>query len=228
MKIKWFGHSAFGLTSESGKIVLTDPYEPNGYNGAVGCKPITANADTVTISHNHPDHNYTKELTGNPKIITQKEACEIAGIRITGIPTFHDRKQGQERGDNIIFVYEIDGLRIAHCGDLGHLLSDKDIMALGSPPDRTVVLAGIDIILIPIGGNFTIDAAQAINIIEKIKPKIVIPMHYKTEVLDFPIAKVDEFLKGKKNVKRASASDVSVTKETLPPETEIWVLPYAK
>ena len=216
MKIKWFGHSAFGLTSESGKIVLTDPYEPNGYNGAVRYKPITVNADAVTISHNHPDHNYTRELTGNPKIVTQKEACEIAGIRITGIPTFHDSQQGKKRGGNIIFVYEIDDLRIAHCGDLGHILSDKETASLGR----------IDIVLIPIGGNFTIDAAQATDIIEKIKPKIAIPMHYKTEVLDFPISGVDELLNGKNNIKRASTSEVSITIKTLPTETEIWILPY--
>ena len=241
MKIKWFGHSAFGLTSESGQVVLTDPYEPGGYNGAVGYKPISITPDIVTVSHSHADHNYIKALpgstnpdgfserdpegtaysepgTGKPTIIDKKGNYEIAGIKITGIPVYHDTKQGQERGNNIIFVYEIDGLRIAHCGDLGHLLSDKDIAALGR----------IDIILIPVGGYFTIDAAQATEVMQKIKPKIVIPMHYKTEVLDFPIAKVDEFLKGKKNVKRASASEVSVTRETLPSETEVWILPYAK
>lgn len=215
MKIKWFGHSAFGFTSSSDKTVLTDPYEPGGYNGAVGYKPISINPDIVTVSHSHPDHNYTKPFPGST-IISKKDSCEIAGIKITGIPAYHDAKQGRERGNNIIFAYEIDGLRIAHCGDLGHTLSDKDIAALGR----------IDILFIPIGGHFTIDAAQATAVVEKVKPKIVIPMHYKTEALDFPIAGVDEFLKDKNNIKRISASEVSITRKTLPSEIEMWVLSY--
>jgi len=215
VKLKWFGHSSFGLTSASGKTLLTDPYEPGGYNGAVGYKPISINPDIVTVSHSHPDHNYTKPFPDST-IISKKDSYEIAGIKITGIPVYHDAKQGKERGNNIIFAYEIDGLRIAHCGDLGHTLSDKDIAALGR----------IDILFIPIGGHFTINAAQATAVVEKVKPKIVIPMHYKTGVLDFPITGIDEFLRGKNNIKRVSASEVSLTKETLPPETEIWVLQY--
>ena len=109
-------------------------------------------------------------------------------------------------------------MRIAPCGDLGHTLSDKDIAALGA----------LDVLLIPVGGHFTIDAAQATAVVEKVEPGIVIPMHYKTEVLDFPIAGVDEFLKDKKNIKRILISDVSITQETIPSETEIWVLPYIK
>ena len=218
MKLKWFGHSSFGLTSKSGKTVLTDPYESGGYNGAIGYKPISINADTVTISHNHPDHNYTKTLSGNPIIIDKKGNYEIADIKITGITAFHDCRQGKERGNNIIFIYEINNLRIAHYGDLGHMLPDKETTSLGR----------IDIILIPVGGHFTIDASQATDIIEKIKPRIVFPMHYKTAVLDFPISGVDEFLKGKNNIKRVLTSEVSIATETLPSKTEIWILPYEK
>lgn len=217
MKIKWFGHSAFGLTSVSGTAIITDPYESGGYNGAVGYKPIAAGADAVTISHNHADHNYIKALPGKPTIIDKKGNYEIAGIKITGIPVYHDARQGRDRGDNIVFIYEIDGLRIAHCGDIGHILAETDVEALGA----------IDILLIPTGGHFTIDARQATDVISSTNPKIVIPMHYKTEALDFPIAGVDEFLQGKNNIKKFSTPEVSVTPETLPPETEIWILPYA-
>ncbi|MDI6732862.1 MAG: MBL fold metallo-hydrolase [Planctomycetota bacterium] len=221
MKIKWFGHSAFAITSESGKTLVSDPYEPGAYNGAVGYPPITIKPDIVTISHSHADHNYTKTLSGSPKIITRTGSYEVAGIKITGIPVYHDTKQGRERGDNIIFVYEIDGLRIAHLGDLGHTLSKSQLDALGK----------IDILLLPVGGYFTIDAAQSTQIWENIKPQITIPMHYKTEVLDLPIANVDEFLTGKKGVKdltSAGGSEVSITRDTLPSDIEIWVLPYIR
>jgi len=97
MKIKWFGHSSFGFISESGKTILADPYEAGGYNGAIGYKPITITADAITVSHKHADHNYTKTLTGTPTIIDKKGNYEVAGIKITGIPTHHDNKQGKER-----------------------------------------------------------------------------------------------------------------------------------
>lgn len=218
MKIKWFGHSAFVINSQTGKIFITDPYEAGGYNGAIGYVPINITADIVTISHDHAYHNYTRTIQGNPKIINQKGDYEVGGIKIKGIPVYHDTKQGKERGNNIIFIYEVDGLKIAHLGDLGHTLSKKEID----------VLSNVDILLIPVGGYFTIDAAQATNIIENLKPKITIPMHYKTEVLDFPIAEVDEFLEGKKSVKKLSSVEVSIIKENLPVEPEIWVLQYIK
>jgi len=221
MKIKWFGHSAFVIISDGGKTLVTDPYEPGGYNGAVGYSPINIVADIVTISHDHADHNYTKGILGNPKIINKKgdyPAEAGLAIKIKGIPVYHDTKQGKERGNNIIFVYEIDSVRIAHLGDIGHLLSKKEIDELGK----------IEILLIPVGGYFTIDAKQATEIVNALKPQITIPMHYKTDVLNFPIAKVDEFLKDKKAVKKLSSPEISVSRETLPSEPEIWVLQYVK
>jgi L-ascorbate metabolism protein UlaG (beta-lactamase superfamily) len=216
MKIKWFGHSAFAITSQSGQVLITDPYEAGGYNGAVGYLPINIIADIVTISHNHADHNYIKTIQGNPKIINQKGDYEVGGIKIKSIRGYHDMKQGKERGNNIIFTYEIDNIKIVHLGDIGHTLSQKEVDELGKT----------DILLIPVGGYFTIDAQQATDMVENLKPKITIPMHYKTELLNFPIAKVDEFTKGKKAVKKLSSPEISVSRETLPSEPEIWVLPY--
>jgi L-ascorbate metabolism protein UlaG (beta-lactamase superfamily) len=213
MKIKWFGHSAFAITSAVGKTILTDPYEPGGYNGAVGYSPISISPDIVTISHDHSDHNYTKTLKGNPRIINQKGEYEISGIKIKGIPVYHDTKQGKERGNNIIFVYEVDGIRLAHLGDLGHTLYQKEIDTLG----------GLDILFVPVGGYFTIDEKQATEVVRQLKPMVTIPMHYKTSVLNFPIAEVDKFLAGKKNIKRLSSSETSVSKETLPSEPEVRV-----
>ena len=217
MKIQWWGHSAFVLTAQNDKIVLTDPYESGCYNNTFNYAPITVSADIVTASHSHPDH-FTRKLNGNPKVITKKGNYETGGIKVKGVAAFHDANQGRDRGANIIFVYEIDGIRIVHLGDIGHTLSQKELDEIGL----------VDILLVPVGGHFTIDADQASDVAGSLKPKITMPMHYKTEVLDFPIAGVDSFIRGKKGVKKLASSEVSITKEALPTEPEIWVLQYTK
>lgn len=223
MKIKWFGHAAFGLTSESGVTVITDPYEPGGYNGAIRYSPISHRADIITVSHQHSDHNHTKNISDAsagsqkpPIIIDRPGHQETSGIKITGIPAYHDDNRGKDRGNNIIFICELDGLRIAHCGDLGHILVQPESEALGV----------IDVLLIPVGGNFTIDGRQTIRVITDINPKIAIPMHYKTEALDFPIAGIEDFISRHKNVKTIPTPEISVSKTNLPVSTEIWILPY--
>lgn len=218
MKIQWFGHASFAITTSSNKVIITDPYESGGYNGAVGYQKINLKADIVTVSHQHADHNYTKSLLGNPRIIGKKGEYNINDIQIKGVSSFHDSSEGKERGENIIFVYETDGLRLAHLGDLGHVLSDEQIKKTGK----------LDIVFMPTGGFFTIDPKAATEVAVQIAPKVIIPMHYKTDVLDFPIASVDDFLRDKKKVKRFDKPEIIVTKENLPPETEIWVMLYTK
>lgn len=214
MKIKWLGHSAFLLTAQEGTRVITDPYKPGSFSGAVGYKPIREEADIVIISHEHDDHNYPKEIGGQPTIVKDVGEKTVKNIKIKGIPTWHDTSQGKERGMNTVFVFEIDGLKIGHLGDLGHTFDEEEVKKI-----RT-----LDILLIPVGGYFTIDASQATKIVESLAPKLVIPMHFKTPVLGFPVAQVDDFLKGKTNVKRLDSSEVEVTKEKLPKVCEIWVL----
>lgn len=217
MRIRWLGHSAFAITAADGRVILTDPFEAGGYGGAVGYKKIDVKADIATVSHNHPDHSGgVKSLPGKPQIIDKVGDYNISGIRIKGILTDHDSKGGKERGKNIIFIYEIDGIRLAHLGDLGHIPSDEQIKAVGP----------VDVLMIPVGGHFTIDAAQATEVVEKLKPRVVIPMHYKTEVLDFPIVGVDAFLSNKSGIKRLDSSSASCTKDSLPKTMEIWVLRY--
>jgi L-ascorbate metabolism protein UlaG (beta-lactamase superfamily) len=212
MKIKWLGHSSFAITDKNGKVIITDPYSP----GSVGYPKITVAADIVTVSHTHADHNGAKFLPGAPVVIDKEEGYSGDGVKIQGFPALHDKSGGKERGKDIIFVYEIDGVRIAHLGDLGHILSREQIDKLGK----------VDILMIPVGGYFTIDAKEATEVMNQIKPKITIPMHYKTDVVDYPIAMVDVFLKGKQNVKRFSSSEVAV--EKLPDKPEIWILQYTK
>ncbi|MEA3311060.1 MAG: MBL fold metallo-hydrolase [candidate division WOR-3 bacterium] len=219
MKIQWLGHSAFLIETSDGRKLVTDPYDSGSYDGAVGYEEIDVAADVVTVSHEHPDHDGVAGLIHAPgTVVRESDSTEAAGFNIRGIETFHDESHGAERGPNTIFVIEADGLRICHLGDLGHLLSDEQIEELGR----------VDVLLIPVGGHFTIDAAQATRIAERIKPKVVIPMHYKTKVLGFPIAGVEGFLQGKSNVVRMDSTFTEITADTLPAETEIRVLQHAR
>lgn len=216
MKIVWLGHAAFLITSESGKKIVTDPYESGSYNGALAYKPIDEVADVVTVSHQHADHYDPKGLKGHPEIVIGSGVQTKGGFTFKGIPTFHDPKGGSERGENTIFIFEVDDVTVCHFGDLGHTLTDEQISEIGK----------IDVALIPVGGLYTIDGHEATEIINRSSPKIVIPMHYKTEKCGFDIAPVDEFLQGKENVEQVEGSEISVTVEQLPTETHIKVLEH--
>ncbi|MCS7258466.1 MAG: MBL fold metallo-hydrolase [candidate division WOR-3 bacterium] len=217
MKIKFLAHSSFLLISDQGTKVITDPYKPGCFNNALRYKPIKEVADIVLISHDHDDHNYTKDIVGSPKVIKESGFFVIKDVEIKAIHSYHDTQKGIARGTNLIFVINIDGLRVAHLGDLGHDLDLSIFKEIGPT----------DILLAPVGGYFTIDAKVASNIFNNMKPKVMIPMHYKTTAIDFPIAKVDEFLKEKQNVKKISGSEITITKNILPQEPEIWVLKMA-
>ncbi len=218
MKIQWMGHASFLLTSADGTRVLTDPYEPGGFGGAVGYGAIDLPVDLVTVSHDHADHNYVKGLKGNPKVISGAGNKKERGIRFVGIPSFHDQQEGKDRGANTIFCWEMDEISICHLGDLGDALSASQIAQMGK----------VDILLVPVGGHFTIDAAQASTIVDQLKPAVVIPMHFKTEVLNFPVAKVEDFTRYYEKVRFFDSSEFDITKESLPKEKEVWVLQYAR
>jgi L-ascorbate metabolism protein UlaG (beta-lactamase superfamily) len=217
MKVKWLGHSCFLISSSAGVRIVTDPYESGGFNRGLGYKPVREAADIILISHEHSDHNYVKDIPGDPEVIRKTGRQEVKGIEINGVLTCHDKTDGRQRGLNTVFCLDVDGVRVCHLGDLGHELSAKEIKEIGR----------VDVLLIPVGGYFTIDAAEATRVAAALKPRIVIPMHYKTPVLDFPITGVEDFLKGKPQVKRLAASEVEITKANLPQETEVWVLNHA-
>lgn len=217
MKIKWYGHAAFLITSERGIKIIIDPYESGAYGGQLSYGKIEDMADIVITSHDHADHNDIKNLPGSPQIIKGSGTKNIKGISIKGISTFHDSSKGSERGENTIFVLTVDEMQLCHLGDLGHILSEKEIKEIGP----------VDILMIPVGGFYTIDAKQATHVAEQIRPKILIPMHFKTKKCGFPIAPVDDFLKNKTNYKKAETSEVSITKPNLPQKTEIIVLDHA-
>lgn len=181
MKIKWLKQATFQIKSE--KTIVTDPH-----NKILGDLPPNLTADIVTVSHNHGDHNYTEGVGGNPKVINTTGSFKVDDIDIKGIASLHDSKNGSERGSNIIYVFELEGLKICHLGDLGHLLTNSQIKDIGN----------VDILLIPVGGVYTINASEAVQVVSQINPKVVIPMHYKPNNYSsypYPIETADSFVK---------------------------------
>ena len=180
MDIKYLGHSSFLIKTKTAKIV-TDPFDPE----MVGLKFPKTEADVVTISHNHKDHNQFKNVSGingvNPLIIDMPGEFEKMGVRIFGFQTFHDKTQGAERGENILYKFESEGISVLHCGDLGVIPEESFLETIGE----------VDILMIPVGGIYTIDAEEAVSLVKKIEPSIVIPMHYGSGKL----AHVSEFTK---------------------------------
>jgi L-ascorbate metabolism protein UlaG (beta-lactamase superfamily) len=209
MKIKYLAHAAFLITSEKGTRILTDPYEtsPGLNHGA-----IKETADIVTVSHEHGDHNNVSAVKGNPKIVKASE--EVKGINIKAVITAHDDKGGSQRGKNTIFCFNIDGINVCHAGDLGHELTVDQIKAIGN----------VDVLMIPVGGFFTIDARTATKVCDQVKPKVIIPMHYKTDKLNFPIAGVENFLQGKNNVTHSNQNEIEFKAGKLPGAIQIIVL----
>ncbi|GGA23531.1 MBL fold metallo-hydrolase [Paenibacillus physcomitrellae] len=184
MKIRWYGQSSFLITSEAGTKVLIDPL-----GKMLGYKMPRLTADIVAVTHNHRDHNQVQIVDGEYSLVNEAKSYEINGIRIKGIKTFHDNVGGAKRGDNIVFVLEIDGIRVAHCGDLGHQLSDEQAQAIGR----------VDVLMVPVGGKMTLDGQGAYKVAQQLKPSIAIPMHYRTKALGLAgmlfFEKADAFLK---------------------------------
>jgi L-ascorbate metabolism protein UlaG (beta-lactamase superfamily) len=217
MKIKWLGHSSFMITSDSGVRIVTDPYEPGSFGGAVMYGKLTEPAEVVTVSHEHSDHNFVKMVPGNPMILRNAGEFAASGIEFHGVGTSHDKSSGNERGRNVVFTFVVDGIKVCHLGDLGHVLTDEQCSLIGA----------VDVLFAPVGGHFTVGPDEAWKIAEQLSAKIVIPMHYKTESVEFPIGNVEEFTRGKPNVKQLNSSSFEIIKEDLPEERTIVVLQHA-
>jgi L-ascorbate metabolism protein UlaG (beta-lactamase superfamily) len=211
MEVKWLGHSCFLITSEAELSIITDPYSTAD---GINYSPVNEAADIVTVSHNHFDHNNTAAVRGKPEIITGSGTKTVKGIQFRGIASHHDKSKGKERGSNTMFCFTVDGIILCHLGDLGHELSHEEIAQIGN----------LDLLFIPIGGVFTIDARIATKVADALKPKVILPMHYKTPQCDLPIASIEDFLAGKKNVKKLNSSEIEFKAGKLPEVTQIVVL----
>jgi L-ascorbate metabolism protein UlaG (beta-lactamase superfamily) len=214
MDIKYLGHSSFLIKGKKANIV-TDPYDSND----IGMKfPKHIAADIVTVTHDHPDHNAISEVEGNPFIVKGQGEYEIKGVGIIGLSEFHDNEKGTIRGINVIYRIEIDNIVIVHLGDLGHTLPEHDLD----------ILDGVDILMIPVGGNYTIDPQIARTVIQEIEPSIVIPMHYSTPEHDPKFAQtlqpLSAFLReiGKEEV--VPQPKLTISKDKIPEEMQVVVL----
>jgi L-ascorbate metabolism protein UlaG (beta-lactamase superfamily) len=211
MEITWLGHSCFRLKGSHG-VVITDPYAAD--TGYIMGKQ---NARIVTISHSHTDHSNRAAVGGEPYVIDRPGEYEISDILVLGLRTFHDNENGAQRGKNIIFCFEIDDLSICHLGDLGHALSAQQME----------LLKPVDVLLIPVGGVYTLDAPAAAAVVRQLEPKVVIPMHYQTKDLkDMQLDPVDRFLQEIGAANLVPQPKVSVTKSSISETMQVVLLDY--
>lgn len=212
MEISWLGHSAFKLRGKN-VTIITDPFDPQ----MVGLKFPKVEADIVTISHDHQDHNQANLVEGKPFIIQGPGEYEIKGVSIFGVACFHDSSSGTERGKDTAYAINIDGLRVCHLGDLGHKLTS----------DQLEELNGVEILLLPVGGNYTLGPKEAGEVVLQLEPKIVIPMHYQTPGLNPQIfaklSPVEEFLKAIGET-AAPQPKLVITSQNLPEERQVVIL----
>ena len=210
MEITWLGHSCFKLKGKQA-TVITDPFSPG-----IGYTLGKVSAETVTVSHPHPGHSYIQGVGGEPRIIKGPGEYEASGVLTVGVHTYHDNEKGVQRGKNTAFVIDIDDVMICHLGDLGHVLTAEQVAEID----------GVDVLMVPVGGVSTIDAVQAAQIVRQLEPKIVIPMHYKTDALKRTLETVDRFLKEMGVKEAVPQPKLTVNKNSLPLTMQVVVLNY--
>ena len=179
MDVTWLGHGCFRLRGR-GAAVVTDPYPPT-----IGLKLSRMDAEVVTVSHDHDNHSYTQVVRDGAYEIHGPGEYEVAGVSVIGVPTYHDSEKGKKEGRNTVYVIEIDDVRVCHLGDLGHKLDDTEAEAVASP----------DVLLVPVGGRSTMNAAQAAEVVRQLEPRYVVPMHFAIAGLKVQLDTIDRFLK---------------------------------
>jgi len=208
MKIIWHGHSCFEVSDKV--TVVIDPHDGK----SLGIRTPSVRADILLISHDHFDHNCSRIVKGDFVTMREPGKKELKGVKVQGLPAYHDDAEGTKRGKVTLFRFEIGGIRFCHCGDLGQDLSDQQVQALGK----------VDVLFVPVGGVFTLDGAGAQRLVDRLQPKVVVPMHFRIGGLSLSIQTVDGFLAGiPENRVRRVGNEVELEKEDLPEDTEYWV-----
>lgn len=214
MHIIWHGQSCFQILTSRGKdeqiSIVIDPFSEE-----IGLRIPKLEANILIVTHDHADHNNTKSVAGNPFLISGPGEYEIKDTHIQGISSFHDDSSGKERGGNTIYTIEMEELKLCHLGDLGQ----KELT-----PEQLEEIGNVDILMLPVGGVYTIDSKQAAKIISQIEPKIIVPMHYQIPKLKLKLDGVDKFLKviGAKSAE--SQPKLLIKKKDLPPEGEMKII----
>jgi len=213
MKITWHGQSCFKLLVKSNtgeKItILIDPFDKE-----IGLTPPRGNADIVLITHNHRDHNNLKTVSGEPFVINGPGEYDVKGVSIKGVYSYHDDSKGSERGINTIYIIGVEDMKVCHLGDLGQKeLADMQLDKIGE----------IDILMVPVGGIYTINDEEAVKIINQIEPSVVIPMHYKIDGVNIKLEKIDNFLK-EVGVEPETTQDYTVKKLDLGENMKVVVM----
>ena len=213
MEITWYGHSCFRLTERNFATVVTDPYD----NKSIGYEPLKLRSDIVTVSHDAPGHNNTNAVKGTSHVIDGAGEFEIGGVFITGVQTDGAKKKGKEKGaSNTVYVFDYDGITVAHLGDLKQVPTQAEIELLGT----------INVALVPVGGGGGLNAAKAAEVISMLEPNLVIPMHYSTPATKLSLDALNKFLKEMGLQKSDAQPSIKVTRTGLPSETHVIVLDY--
>lgn len=197
MKIQYLGHSCFRLISEMGTTVVCDPYSST----MVGLDMPAVRTDVVTMSHHHNDHDCMDNILGSPAELDTEAVCCADDFAIKSFSTFHDDEKGAKRGNNLVFTFNVDGLNVVHMGDIGC----KDMNIVNN-------VYGCDVLMLPVGGVYTVDAVDARWYVDQVKPKIVLPMHYMTPNHKFKLGGLDEFLSlfDEKQIKRFDSDSLTL------------------
>ena len=216
MKVTWHGHACFSITRSDGYTVVFDPHDGH----SIGLTRPGVKGDLILVTHDHFDHNAVDivKKDGSRVLKSFRGETSVDDIVVKGYKTYHDKYGGRRRGENTVYIVSIEGLRIAHLGDLGHIPGDELLSKL----------SGVDILFIPVGGVYTIDADEAWEIVSRVKPVITVPMHYWVKGLTLPLHSVEDFLSYVKKfrVVRHEENWFEVGKSSLPSENSVYVLRY--
>jgi L-ascorbate metabolism protein UlaG (beta-lactamase superfamily) len=206
MCIRWWGHACFEISN--GTVLVIDPHD----GISIGIPPPKTKADIVLVTHDHFDHNQTRVVEKEGTHVVYGEA-DIDGITVRTVAGYHDREDGARRGSITIFVVEYHGITLCHLGDLGHVIDNAMVDAIGD----------VDVLFVPVGGVFTLDAREALEVCRRVRTKVIVPMHYKIEGLSLPIEGVDAFLAAAAYETRYVANEIDIETDDLPQEKEVWV-----